>query len=497
MKALLIYPEYPATFWSYKYALTFINKKASLPPLGLLTVASLLPDEWEKKLIDLNVTKLKDSDIEWADCIFISGMIVQKKSAKEVVKRVKSFGKLIVAGGPLFSEVNEEFENIDCFVLNEGEITIPKFLKDFKKRTLKRIYSSEEKPDIKKTPVPLWSLINIKNYASMCIQISRGCPYSCDFCNIIIMNGRIPRYKSSEQVIEEFEAIYKTGWRGSLFIVDDNFIGNKLRVKDILKSIADWMHKKGKPFTLFTEASINLADDEEIMGLMLRANFNCVFVGIETPEEESLKLCGKVQNIGKNLIDKVKKIQRNGIEVQGGFILGFDTDTPEVFENMISFIQKSGIVTAMVGLLNAIPETEFYKKLQLEGRILAVPTGNNTDFSMNYIPKMNLSVLIQGYKKVLNTIFSPHNYYKRIKTYLEEYKELAVSTKRPIGLQLNAFLKSIWKIGFMDKSRFYFWKMFFWTIFRKPNLLPEAITQSIFGFHYRKVIISNPDFSDN
>lgn len=491
MKALLIYPEYPATFWSFKYAMPFINKKASLPPLGLLTVASLLPEHWEKKLVDLNVSKLHDSDIEWADCIFLSGMIVQMNSAKEIISRVKSFGKFIVAGGPLFSSNYDDFTGVDCFVLDEGEVTIPLFLKDFESGNTKHIYSSQIRPDIEKTPVPQWSLINIKHYAAMCLQISRGCPFNCDFCNIIVMNGRVPRYKSSERVIKEFEAIYNTGWRGSLFIVDDNFIGNGLKVKAILKSIVVWMEERKKPFTLFTEASINLADDDEIMELMRRANFNCVFIGIETPEEESLKACGKVQNVGKNLIEKVNKIQRNGMEVQGGFIIGFDTDTPNVFENMVSFIQKSGIITAMVGLLHAVPETELYRRLQESGRILTIPSGNNTDYTMNFIPRMNMKTLIDGYKRTLNTIFSTENYYKRVITYLNEYNDLAVSTKRTVRLQIRALVKAIWELGIMENGKRHFWKMILWTLFRKPKLFPEAITQSIFGFHYRKVLLNN------
>jgi radical SAM superfamily enzyme YgiQ (UPF0313 family) len=360
---------------------------------------------------------------------------------------------------------------------------------DLKNGKFKHIYSSNERPDITKSPIPDWSLINIKDYATMPIQISRGCPFNCDFCNIIIMNGRTPRYKTPDQIIKEFEALYYTGYRGSLFIVDDNFIGNKSKVKIILKKIIAWLEANKKPFTLLTEASINLADDEELMELMRKANFNCVFVGIETPEEESLIFSGKIQNTKKDLLEKVKMIQRNGLEVQGGFIIGFDTDSSNIFENMIEFIQKSGIVSAMIGLLHAIPETKLYKRLQEAGRILAVPTGNNTDFTMNFIPVMKFETLITGYKKVLNTIFSPKNYYTRVTTYLKEYNDLAVHTKRPISLQINAFIKSIWRLGIREKGKRHFWKLFFWTIFRKPNLLPEAITQSIYGYHYRTIMI--------
>ena len=493
MKVLLIYPEYPATFWSFKHALPFISKKVSLPPLGLLTVASLLPEKWEKRLIDLNATELKDKDIIWADYIFISGMVVQRKSAKEVAKRAKSFGKFVVAGGPLFTNEYIDSANVDCFVLNEGEITIPMFLKDLENNTLKHVYKSEEKPDLEMTPVPMWSLINSKDYASLSMQISRGCPYNCDFCDIILMNGRVPRLKSPEQVIEEMDALYDYGWRGGVFIVDDNFIGNKIEAVRILRKIVQWMELKNKPFTLYTEASINLADDTRLLELMQKANFDSVFIGIETPEECGLISCGKIHNTRKDLLEKVKIIQRNGLEVQGGFILGFDTDTPNTFDNMIKFIQKSGIVTAMVGLLHAIPETKLYKRLHNEKRILSVPTGDNTDFSLNFVPIMNPESLMEGYKKVIDTIFAPKHYYKRVITYLKEYNKIAVNKKLSFRLQIKALSKAIWKIGIKGKGKFHFWKLVSWTIIRKPSLISEAITYSIYGYHYRTVLLTNKE----
>ena len=493
MKVLLVYPEYPATFWSFKHALSFINKKVSLPPLGLLTVASLIPKEWEKKLVDLNAAELKDKDIIWADYVFISGMVVQRKSAKEVIERAKSFGKFIVAGGPLFTNEYSNFENVDCFVLNEGEVTIPLFLKDLENKTLKKIYTSDEKPDLANTPVPEWSLINKNDYSSLSMQISRGCPFSCEFCDIIIMNGRVPRLKSPEQVINEMDALYNYGWRGGVFIVDDNFIGNKIEAERILQKIVQWMGEKNKPFNLYTEASINLADDEKLMKLMQKANFDSVFIGIETPEEQGLLSCGKLHNTKKDLVEKVKIIQRNGLEVQGGFILGFDTDTPNTFDNMISFIQKSGIVTAMVGLLHAIPETQLYKRLHNEKRILDIPTGDNTDFSLNFIPEMNIDSLMAGYKKVLNTIFAPKYYYKRIITYLKEYNKIAVNAKLSLRIQLKALSKAIWKIGITGKGKFHFWKLMLWTVIRKPFLLSEAVTHSIYGYHYRMVLLSDKE----
>lgn len=489
MKALLVYPEYPDTFWSYKHALSFIKKKASLPPLGLLTVSSLLPELWEKKLVDMNVSTLNEEDIIWADIVLISSMIVQINSAKEVIHRVRSFGKFIVCGGPLFTSSYREFSEADCFVLNEGEITIPLFLKDLEAGTLKHLYRSNLKPDITKTPVPDWSLVKKERYASMAIQVSRGCPFACDFCDIIIMNGRVPRYKEPAQVIAELDAIYDTGWRSSVFIVDDNLIGNRKKIKLILTEIAAWMKKYNRPFCLSSEASITVADDKEIIELLKASNFSGVFVGIETPDEQSLKSCGKIQNTGKDLSEKVRYLQRNGLEVKGGFIIGFDTDNQFTFNKMIDFIQASGIVTAMVGLLHALPKTKLYNRLKNEGRISGKATGNNTDYTLNFVPILKKEILLEGYKKVLNTIYSPKVYYNRIIIYLKEYKEFARGSQMSVSVLVKAISRAVWLLGISGKGKLYFWKMVIWTLIHKPALISEAITQSIYGYHYRTVLL--------
>jgi len=490
MKILLTYPKYPDTFWGFKHALKFISKKASFPPLGLLTVASMLPEEWEKKLIDLNVTALTDEDLKWADYVFISAMVVQKKSAKEVIKRCKNLGIKTVAGGPLFSTGYDEFKDIEHFVLKEAENTLPSFLDDLKKGCAKHIYSSKEWPDIKKTPPPQWNLINMKKYASMCIQYSRGCPYNCEFCDIVVLNGHKPRTKSKDQILGELEALYAQGWRSSVFFVDDNFIGNKKRLKtEILPFLIDWMEKKKYPFSFFTEASINLSDDEELIRLMVKAGFKKVFIGIETPHEKSLSECNKYLNKNRDLIACVKKIQNNGLEVQGGFIVGFDSDPLSIFERQISFIQKSGIVTAMVGLLNAPRGTKLYHRLKKENRLLNEQSGDNTDFSINFIPKMNMETLINGYKKILDTIYSPKHYYKRVITFLRGYKPKPLKKKIHFKFcNLNAFLKSIWVLGIQGKERFHYWKLVSWTLVRRPRFFQLAITLAIYGFHFRKIV---------
>jgi len=490
MKILLVYPKYPDTFWSFKHALKFISKKASFPPLGLLTVASMVPEEWEKKLIDMNVSVLTEDDLMWADYVFISAMIVQKKSAMEVIRRCKKLGIKIVAGGPLFTTGYEEFEEIDHLILNEAESTLPSFLDDLKKGCTHHIYFSKEWPDISKTPLPQWELINMKKYASMCIQYSRGCPFNCEFCDIVVLNGHKPRTKSKDQILEELEVLYSQGWRSSVFFVDDNFIGNRKRLKtEILPFLINWMKQKKYPFSFFTEASINLSDDEELMRLMVKAGFKKVFVGIETPNEESLTECNKYLNKNRDLIACVKKIQSNGLEVQGGFIIGFDNDPPSIFERQISFIQKSGIVTAMVGLLNAPRGTRLYHRLKKEERLLNDPTGDNTDFSINFIPKMNIETLMNGYKKILNTIYSPKHYYKRVITFLKRYKPKPLKKKINFNFcDLKAFLKSIWSLGIKGKERLHYWKLISWTLVRRPRFFHLAISFAIYGFHFRKIV---------
>jgi radical SAM superfamily enzyme YgiQ (UPF0313 family) len=489
MKILLIYPKYPDTFWSFKYALKFISKKASFPPLGLLTVAAMLPDEWEKKLVDMNVNGLTDDDLEWADYVFISAMIVQKKSVIEVIRKCNACGAKVVAGGPLFTTGHEDFEGVDHFVLNEAENTLPVFLADLKKGCARKIYTSKVWPDIEKTPTPQWNLINKKKYASMSIQYSRGCPYNCEFCDIIVLNGHRPRTKTKTQILSELEAIYDHGWRGGVFFVDDNFIGNKKRLKnDLLPALIDWMTAKKNPFYFFTETSINLSDDDELIKLMVNAGFRRVFIGIETPSEESLTECNKYLNTNRNLLASVKKIQNLGLEVQGGFIVGFDSDTPTIFEKQIKFIQNSGIVTAMVGLLNAPKGTRLHQRLKREGRLLGRTSGDNTDFSLNFIPRMNHETLINGYRNIIKTIYSPKHYYKRIRTFLKQYQPKKLDRKTYFKFcYVNAFLKSIWLLGIQGKERFQYWKLIIWTLVKRPYFIGISISFAIYGFHFRKI----------
>ncbi|MBW1697117.1 MAG: B12-binding domain-containing radical SAM protein [Deltaproteobacteria bacterium] len=486
MNALLINPAFPDTFWSYKYALKFIRKKAVLPPLGLVTLAAMLPAEWEIRLVDMNVTKLTDKDLAWADIAFITSMAVQRDTCRKVIHRCKQAGLRVVAGGPLFTNEFEQFGEVDHFVLNEAEITLPPFLKDLAKGCLKRIYRTDEFCDIRKTPVPRWDLIDTKRYASMSIQFSRGCPFRCDFCNVTSLLGYRPRVKTTEQIIAELDAIYDMGWRNQVFFVDDNFIANKKYLKTkLLPAIIEWQRdKKGLP--LYTEASINLADDEELMKLMVEAGFDMVFIGIETPDEKSLAECDKKQNINRDLIQSIQKIQKTGLQVQGGFIVGFDSDTHSIFDKQIEFIQKSSIVTAMVGLLNAPRGTRLYERLMREGRIVGEITGDNVDGTTNIIPKMGMDTLLEGYKYILMHIYSPKYYYNRVISFLKDFKAPKFAPSLDFQ-RILAFFRSCIYLGIIGKERFQYWKLLFWTVFRRPRLFPLAVTFAIYGYHFRKI----------
>ena len=486
MKALLLYPSFPDTFWSFRHSLKFIHKKSAFPPLGLLTVGSMLPQEWDKRVVDLNVAKLTEKDLAWADYAFISAMVVQRKSARHTITRCKKAGVKVVAGGPLFTAEFELFDEVDHFVLNEAELTLPSFLADFNRGCAQRIYATPEFADMEQTPTPMWRLINLKHYASMSIQFSRGCPFNCDFCNVTALLGHRVRIKSSAQIIAELDSLYRMGWRGQVFFVDDNFIGNKkYLMTQLLPALIEWRKEK-KGFLFNTEASINLADNEDLMETMVEAGFDTVFIGIETPDEEGLAGCNKKQNKNRNLIDSVKRIQRTGLQVQGGFIVGFDSDGPSIFQRQIDFIQKSGIVTAMVGLLQAPPGTKLYERLKKEGRLQGLVSGDNVDGTTNIIPKMDLNQLLKGYQKILNSIYRPRPYYRRVKTFLREYKTPKISI--PVDFQrfLAVFRTSI-RIGIFGKERIQYWNLLVWTLFRCPKLLPLAITLAIHGHHFRKI----------
>ena len=487
MKALLIYPAIPDTFWSFKHVMKFIRKKAAHVPLGLLTVASMFPEDWDLRLVDANVENVSDEVIQWADMVFMGAMIVQKESVRQIIATCRTLGKPIVGGGPLFTSCPEDFDDVDYLVLNEAEITLSLFLKDLTAGNPRRVYTTGEKPDISLTPLPRWDLVDMKLYASMSVQYSRGCPYDCEFCDIVNLNGRRPRVKSNDQMIREFEILYNMGWRGSVFVVDDNFIGNQRKVKSFLRALKDWQEAHDFPFIPYTEASVNLAQDEELMQLMTGAGFDSVFLGLETPDDRCLVECGKHQNRSMDLVEAVKTIQRNGMEVMGGFIIGFDNDPSNIFERQIEFIQNSGVVRAMIGLLEALPGTRLYRRLKEEGRLLEDCTGDNCDGAMNFIPKMDPHLVSKGYKEVLSYLYSPKEYYERVLEFLRTYKPVR---RRKITLMgTTAFLNSILYLGILDtwNNKVYYWKLLLKALIFYRRSLREAVTLMIFGYHYRKL----------
>jgi len=489
MNVLLVYPQCPDSYWSFKHALRFISKKAAVPPLGLITVSAMLPPSWDKKLVDMNVTKLHPKDIEWADYVFISAMYIQKESVDKVIAECKKHDVKIVAGGPLFTQEHDNYPGVDHFILNEAEITLAPFLKDIEEtRAPKRTYLTGEYADISTSPAPDYHLLSRHDYAFMNLQVSRGCPFACDFCEITALLGHKVRMKETYQIINELDVLYDLNWRGSIFIVDDNFIGNKKEVKaNLLPAMIEWMSSHNYPFTFNTQTSINLADDDELMKLMTEAGFSSTFIGIETPEEQSLQACNKVQNKNRELLDSVKKIQKAGIQVSAGFIVGFDSDSPSIFQRQIDFIQQSGIVSAMVGLLNAPKNTKLYDRLQAENRLTIEVTGSNTDMSMNFTPKMDNQKLMDGYKSIIHNIYSAKPFYDRIRQFMLHYNKLHARNEKIELSYIGAFLKSMIIIGMMNKGRREYWKFFAWSLFKHPGLFVDAMTFVVYGYHFRTV----------
>ena len=486
MKILLVSPLTPDTFWSFKHALRFVSKKASLPPLGLLTIAAMLPADWHLRLVDLNVERLRDDDLQWADYVMIGAMIVHRESVEDIVKRCAVLGKTVIAGGPLFTTGHETFPQIKHFVLGEAEEVMPQLVEHLRAGQLQPVYRGDKWPQLTQVPVPRWDLINLRHYVTMAVQFSRGCPFDCEFCDIIVMNGRVPRTKTTEQLIAELESLRVRGWKDMVFIVDDNFIGDRRRTKALLAALIEWRQRTRAPMGFLTEASVNLADDPELCALMVAAGFKKVFVGIETPSAASLEECRKRQNRGRDLVEAVKTLQHAGLEVMGGFIVGFDNDEHDIFKRQFEFIQHSGVATAMVGLLTALPQTRLWQRLKREGRLEVASTGNNTDAALNFKPKLNKEFLVSGYRELMKKLYEPRHYYQRIRMFLKNH--------RPLGPRLRlsradffAFLKSFWVLGIWHRGRVSYWRFFWSTLLKRPRQFPHAIELAILGYHFRRV----------
>jgi radical SAM superfamily enzyme YgiQ (UPF0313 family) len=488
MKVLLVHPVFPDTYWSFRHALAFEGKQAPFPPLGLMTVSSMLPADWQRKLVDMNVEELSTDDIEWADIVMLSAMIVQRESLEEVVRLCRSLGKKVVVGGPYVSTSSERLPDADHIFIGEAETTLPEFINDLELGIAKKIYQASERPSLLNTPVPDFSLVDMRQYSAMNIQYSRGCPFQCEFCDIIEIYGRVPRTKSNEQMLAELDALKQIGWRGLVFIVDDNFIGNKKNVRLFMPDLIKWSRENDFPFSYITEASVNLAEDDALLAMMEEAGFRRVFLGIETPVEESLKEAQKGQNTRRDLLDSVKKIQSYGMEVMAGFIVGFDNDPDDIFERQVKFIQESGIPLAMVGLLNALPDTQLWRRLEKEDRLLNMSHGNNTDCTLNFIPKMKTDVLVEGYKQILRNIYSPAEYYHRALDCLSRFhmNRIEPRTTNVVG-DLKAFTKLVLALGVKDSERWHFWKYFFRLIREHRHDFAHGLTLAAMGYHFRKI----------
>lgn len=488
MKILLVNPEFPNTYWSFRHALPFEGKRSAFPPLGLLTVSALLPPSWERRLVDLNVQSLKQSDLEWADMVFATAMLVQKDSLRDVVRRAKMLGKRVVLGGPYVTSTIEELPDADHIFRGEAEHTLPEFVADLARGETKRIYQAAERPALAVTPIADFGLANLKRYSAMSVQYSRGCPFSCEFCDIIEIYGRIPRTKSNQQILAEFDALKALGWRGTLFIVDDNFIGNKKNVRQLLPDIAAWQKANGYPFELITESSVNLADDEPLLASMRDAGFHRVFLGIETPVEESLHEAQKSQNRG-NLLESVRTIQHYGIEVMAGFIVGFDNDPEDIFERQIDFIRRSAIPLAMVGLLNALPDTQLWKRLAREGRLLGEASGNNTVCTFNFKTRMDPAFLVRGYQRIMSTIYGPREYYERALDSLRRTARphASVSHAYSVPAGIAALMRISFRLGLIDRERKEFWRFFMRALIKHRKQFADSLRLAAVGYHFRKL----------
>ena len=490
-QVLLVYPEFPPSYWGFQYALELVGKRASMPPLGLLTVAAMIPDRYRLRLIDMNVTPLTDADLDWADLVLTSTMVVQQRSLREVIARCNARRRPVVVGGPHPTSFADEIAGADHYLLDEVEEIFPRFLSDWESGRAARVYRAERKPAITDTPVPRFELLDLSAYASMALQFSRGCPFDCEFCDITKLYGRVPRTKSNPQMLAEFDRLHALGWRGPVFLVDDNFIGTKKESLRLLPALADWQRARGYPFDLYTEASVNLAKHEPLLDAMVAAGFTMAFLGIESPNPEALRRTNKLQNTARgddqHLLHAVQAIQRKGIEVTGGFILGLDGDGPEVFDAQVAFIQEAGIPTAMVGLLTALRGTDLYARLEREGRLLAESSGNNVEVTLNFRSELEREVLIAGYRRVLSTLYDEglKSYFERCWTLLARLGRRP-RPRHPVGrAELLALARSLGRQLLSRQGPAYL-KFLLRTLLLRPSHLDQAVRLAIKGLHFRK-----------
>ena len=492
MRVLLLYPEFPQSFWSFEKTLELVGKKSLLPPLGLITVAGLLPREWEYRLVDRNIGKVSEADWEWAELVLLSGMIVQKDDMLLAIKEAHQHGKKVAVGGPYATSLPDEVAIADYRILDEGELTIPMFLEALEEGATSGTYRSEIKASVTETPIPRYELLDLTAYDNMSVQFSRGCPFQCEFCDIIVLYGRKPRTKDPKQLLKELDYIYDLGWRGGVFMVDDNFIGNKRNVKLLLKELKEWMREKEYPFSFDTEASVDLANDEELMELMVECSFKKVFLGIETPDEASLALTQKFQNTRDPLTESVDKITRYGLQVMAGFIIGFDNEKKGAGDRIVSFVEQTGIPMAMFSMLQALPNTALWHRLEKEGRMLDQGANINQTTLMNFIPTRPIEDIANEYVNGFYELYDPKTYLNRTYRYFMKLGVPRHSGKRKIdSSSIKALLTICWRQGVLRETRWTFWKNFVGVIQRNPKLLPLYVVACAYLEHfieYRQIV---------
>ena len=487
MRVLLINPPFPESYWGFKHALKFERKQSAYPPLGLLTVSALLPRDWKRQLVDCEVDELHAADIQWANLVFVTGMLIQKDALHRIVDVCKAHGKMVAVGGPYVSTATETIPNADHIFIGEVEETLPEFVDDLRRGMTKRFYKASQKPHLSSTPVPDFGLLNLKRYSAMSVQYSRGCPFDCEFCDIIEIFGRVPRTKSNEQFLAELDALFGIGWRGTVFVVDDNFIGNKPSVKQLLPGLIEWQNRRDRPFVFLTEATVNLADDAQLLAGMRQAGFYRVFVGIETPVKVSLIEAHKTQNTRRGLLSAVRTIQSHGIEVMAGFIVGFDSDPEDVFDRQIKFIRQSAIPLAMVGILTALPDTNLWRRLHREGRLIKESSGSNSEW-LNFVPTMDPARLVSGHKAILRTIYEPREYYNRA---LRCLKRLPHDQPEPgvcgFWTAVVILIRVVVRLGVIDSARLEFWRFMRGVVLKRRRRFVQAIRLAAMGYHFRKL----------
>ncbi|MEL6223960.1 MAG: DUF4070 domain-containing protein [Cyanobacteria bacterium J06627_8] len=489
MRALLVYPRFPKTFWSYEKILELVNRKVLLPPLGLVTVAAILPQSWEFKLVDCNIRDVTDDEWAWADIVIMSAMIVQKGDILTQIAKAKQHGKRIAVGGPYPTSMPQEMRDagVDYLILDEGEITLPLFVEALERGDTSGEFTADgEKPSVTDTPIPRYDLLERDAYDSMSIQFSRGCPFQCEFCDIIVLYGRKPRTKTPAQLIAELQSLYDLGWRGGVFMVDDNFIGNKRNVKLLLKELKDWQAEHKYPFRFDTEASLDLAEDDELIELMLECNFAAVFMGIETPDEGSLQLTKKFQNTRSPLLESIEKVTHSGLRVIAGFIIGFDGEKSGAGQRIVEFAEITGIPTTTFAMLQALPHTALWHRLEKEGRLREKDGNINQTTLMNFVPTRPVEDIAQEYIDAFRQLYEPEQYLDRVYRYFLKLGAPRVQPefKLPEWVVVKALMIVFWRQGFKRKTRWKFWHHFFHMLIKNPAVVEQYVTVCAHNEHF-------------